>query len=96
MIEHYHTFAQGHYFIWQQWLVISHQLTYLKNLMGNVFLHQNIHKYTWTSSDRKMHNQIDQILMDGIWHSNMIFQWSCDVDHYLVVAEVWERLLISK
>jgi len=24
-----------------------------------MFLHQNIHKYTWTSSDGKIHNQID-------------------------------------
>ena len=29
-----------------------------------MFLHQNIRKYTWTSSDGKTHNQMDHILID--------------------------------
>jgi hypothetical protein len=49
----------------------SAQIIY-KTWKGNAFLHQNIHKYTWTSSDRKMHSWVDQILMDGKWHSRMI------------------------
>jgi exonuclease III len=36
----------------------------LKNLVvkSTMFLHQNIHKYSWTSPDWKTHNQIDHIL----------------------------------
>jgi len=35
-----------------------------KNLVvkSTMFLHQNIHKYSWTSPDGKIHNQIDHIL----------------------------------
>jgi hypothetical protein len=38
----------------------------IKNLM---YLHRNIHKYTWTS-DEGTHNNIDHIMMkDRRWHS---------------------------
>jgi hypothetical protein len=30
--------------------------------------HRNIDKFTWTSPDGKMHNQIDHILIDRRWH----------------------------
>jgi hypothetical protein len=37
-----------------------------KNLVAKstMFLHQNIHKYSWTSPDGKTHNQIDHVLID--------------------------------
>jgi hypothetical protein len=44
-----------------------------KNLVvkSRIFLHRNIHKYTWTSPDGKTHNQMDHILIDRRWHSSM-------------------------
>jgi len=57
-----------------------------------MLLHRNIHKYTWTSTDGKTHNQFDHILIDRRWPSNIIDVQSfrgadCDTDHYLVVTK---------
>jgi endonuclease/exonuclease/phosphatase family metal-dependent hydrolase len=59
---------------------------------SRMFLHQYVHKYTWTSSDGKTHNQIDHILIDRRWHSSMLNMQSfrgadCDTDHYLVLQK---------
>jgi hypothetical protein len=45
-----------------------------KNLVveSTMFPRQNIHKYTWTSPDRKTHNQIDHVLIDRRWHSSIL------------------------
>jgi len=56
---------------------------------------------TWTFSDGKTHNLIDQILIDGRWHSSIFDVQSfrgadCDTDHHLVVPKVKERLAVSK
>jgi len=66
-----------------------------------MFLHENIHRCTWTFSDGKTHNQIGHILIDRRWHSNILDVPSsrgadCDTDHYLVVFKFRERLAISK
>jgi hypothetical protein len=66
-----------------------------------MFQHRNIHKYTWTSPDGQIHNQIDHILIDRRWHSNILDVRSfrgadCHTDHYLVVAKVRERLAVRK
>ena len=61
-----------------------------------MFLHQNIHKYSWTPPVGKTHNQIDHILIEGRWHSSVLVQCfmgdDCDIDHCLVVAKFKERL----
>ena len=68
-----------------------------KNLVvkSMMFPHRNIRKYTWTSADRKTHNQIDHILIDRRWHSSIrdvrYFRGAdCDTDHCLVVAKLKE------
>ena len=45
-----------------------------KNLVvkNTMFLHRNIHNYTWISLDGQTHNQIDHILIDRRLHSNII------------------------
>ncbi|PNF32123.1 hypothetical protein B7P43_G02834 [Cryptotermes secundus] len=74
-----------------------------KNLTdkSTMFPHRNIHKFTWTPPDGKIHNQIYHILVDRRWHSSILdvpsFRASdCDTDHCLVVAKVGERLAVSK
>jgi hypothetical protein len=68
---------------------------------STMYPHCNIHKYTWTSPDGKIHNQIDHILIDRRRHSSILDVQSfrgvnCDTDHYLVVAKVRERLAKRK
>jgi len=65
-----------------------------------MFPHRNIHKYTWTSPDKKTHNQNDHILIDR-WHSSVLDVRSfrgadCDTDQNLMVAKVRVRLAVSK
>jgi hypothetical protein len=74
-----------------------------KNLVvkSTIFRHRNIHKYTWTSPDGKTNNQIYQVLIDRRWHSSILDVRSfwgadCDTDHYLLVAQVRERLSARK
>ena len=74
-----------------------------KNLVvkSTMFPHRDIHKHTWTSPDGKTHNQIDHILIDWRRQSSILDVRSfrgadCDTDHCLVVAEVRERLAVSK
>ena len=74
-----------------------------KNLVvkSTMFLHRNIHKYTWTAPDGKTHNQIDNILIDRRWHSSILDVRicrgdDCDTDEYLVVSKVRERLVVRK
>jgi hypothetical protein len=70
----------------------------LKNLIfkRKMFPHCNIHTHTWTSPDEKAHNQINHVLIGKRGHSNIVDIRSCkgadcDIDHYLVVANVSQR-----
>jgi len=74
-----------------------------KNLVlkSTMFPHRNIHKYTWTSPNGKTHNQIDHVLIGRRWQSSLLDVGSfrgaeCDIDHYLVIAKVRERLAVGK
>jgi hypothetical protein len=63
----------------------------IKSMM---FPNFNIHKFTWTSTDGRTHNQIDQILIDGRRHSSILDVRSfraadCDTEHYLVT--LWRQ-----
>jgi endonuclease/exonuclease/phosphatase family metal-dependent hydrolase len=70
-----------------------------KNLIvkSTMFSHHNIHKFTWTSPDGK----IDHILVHRRWDLSVLDGQSfrrvdCDTENYVVVAEVRERLAVSK
>jgi hypothetical protein len=73
-----------------------------KNLVvkSTMFPHRSINKYTWTSPEGT-HNDIDRVLIDRRRHSSILdvrfFRGAdCVADHCLVVAEVKERLAVSK
>jgi hypothetical protein len=62
---------------------------------------RNIHKYTCTTPDRKIHNPFVHILIDRQRHSSLLdvqqfWAADCDNDNYLVVAAVRERPAVSK
>jgi hypothetical protein len=69
-----------------------------KNLRvkSTMFLYRNIHKYTWTSPDGKIHNQIDHILTGRqakafeCTHVRSFRKTDCGTYHYMVVAKVRE------
>jgi hypothetical protein len=63
--------------------------------------HHNIHTLNWTSPDGKSHNWINLIPIDRRQHSNVLdvrpfMAADCDTDHFLVVAEVRDRLAVNK
>jgi len=73
-----------------------------KNLVvrSTKFPQRDIRKYTWTSPDGKVHNQIDHVVIDR-WHSSILDVRSfrgvdCDTDYYLVVVKFRGRLAVSK
>jgi hypothetical protein len=68
---------------------------------STMFPHRIIHKYTWISSEGRMHTEIDHILIDSRLHSHVLdvrsFRGADGViDHYLVFANIRERLAVSK
>ncbi|PSN55555.1 hypothetical protein C0J52_12130 [Blattella germanica] len=74
-----------------------------KNLIvrSTTFQHKDIHKYTWTSPDGEMRNQIDHVLVDKRWPSSIIDIRSvrgldCNSDHQLVRVKIRERLALTR
>jgi len=66
-----------------------------------MFPHRDIHNYTWTFSNRKIHNQIDHILIEMRWQSSVLDVRSfrradCDTDHYLLVEIGRGKLAVTK
>jgi hypothetical protein len=64
------------------------------------FPHRNIHKFNWTSPDGKKHNEIGFILIGrrrrfSILDVQTFRAADCDTDHYLVVAKIRKRLVVS-
>jgi hypothetical protein len=71
------------------------------SIKSTTFPHHDIHKNTLTSPDGVMHNQIDHVLIDKTRYSNILDVRSfrgadCDTDRYVVVAELWDRISVSK
>jgi hypothetical protein len=52
--------------------VVNFATTKNLTVKSMMFPHCNIHKYTWTSPDVKIHNQIDHILVDRRRHSSIL------------------------
>jgi hypothetical protein len=55
---------------------------------STMFLHLNIHEYTWKSSDRDNHKQIDHILIDRRWHSSILDEGS-SLELTALMVTVW-------
>jgi endonuclease/exonuclease/phosphatase family metal-dependent hydrolase len=60
-------------------------------ITGTIFLHKNIHKYTWTSPDSITNNQIDHILVNGKYRRSILdtkAERGADIgsDHQLVIS----------
>jgi hypothetical protein len=57
--------------------------------------------FPWTSPNGKTHKRTDYVLIGRRWHLSILDVRSfrragCDTDHYLVIANVRERLAVSK
>ena len=64
-------------------------------LKTTMFLNRNLHKYTWTSPDRKTHKHTDHTLMDRRWNS-IILNVRFFTGVTLIVIIVWLMLMLRK
>uniref|UniRef100_A0A8D8Q0R7 Craniofacial development protein 2 n=1 Tax=Cacopsylla melanoneura TaxID=428564 RepID=A0A8D8Q0R7_9HEMI len=70
-----------------------------KNMLvkSTMFPHRRIHKGTWISPDGRTINQIDHVLVDKRWQSNILDvrtyrDADVDSDHMLVIVKLRERI----
>ncbi|XP_063435686.1 craniofacial development protein 2-like [Mytilus trossulus] len=64
---------------------------------GTIFPHRNIHKLTWCSPNQRDKNQIDHIMINGVWKRSLLdvkVKRGADVgrDHHLVKADIKLKL----
>ena len=67
--------------------IVNVATSYKLVVKSTMFLHQNIHKYTWIYPDGKTHKQVDHILIDRRWHLSILGLQSfrgadCDIGIY--------------
>lgn len=64
---------------------------------GTLFTHRDIHKLTWNSPNGRDRNQIDHLMINGVWRRSLLdvkIKRSADVgsDHHLVTALIKTKL----
>ena len=64
---------------------------------GTLFTHRDIHKLTWISPNGRDRNQIDHLMINGMWRRSLLdvrTKRSADVgsDHHLVTALIQMKL----
>ena len=64
---------------------------------GTLFTHRDIHKLTWNSPNGRDRNQIDHLMISGVWRRSLLdvkVKRSADVgsDHHLVTASIKTKL----
>lgn len=68
---------------------------------GNLFPHHNIHKLTWCSTNGRDRNQIDHLMINGMWRQPLLdvrVKRGADVgsDHHLVIVALTLRRIRQK
>jgi hypothetical protein len=72
--------------------VVNFETSKSLTIKSTMFLHRNIHKFTWTSPDGKVYSQIDHILIDRGQHSNVLDVQSFRVADCDTTLWWWQKL----
>ncbi|XP_045514082.1 craniofacial development protein 2-like [Pieris brassicae] len=68
---------------------------------GTLFIHRDVHKYTWNSPDGSTKNQIDHLAISSKWRSSLLDVRNrrgadIDSDHHLVVAKMRLKIAVAR